>query len=136
MKPPISSECPWKSIDTRWITPGVSMLFVFSRGIMGADLKEKNDARLTLKLLHDIQKLVVNFWSFPEPVLDEIQVREGVGDVERPGRAVYHRRCCCGLGQHSQLGVLTGALDVHDRVKGRIGCLGIATLRDGSIKVA
>ena len=66
----------------------------------GSKLLKENNARLTLKLLHDVQKLVVNFWSFPEPVLDEIQVCEGVGDVEGSGCTV---RCCRrrrGVGQH------------------------------------
>ena len=104
------------------------MLLVFSWQEV---FQATNDVRLTLKLFHDIQKLVVNFWSFPKPVLDEIQVGEGVGDVERSGCAVCH---CRGLGQHGQLGVLADALDVHDRVEGRIGGLGTATLETGRSK--
>lgn len=128
LKPPISSECPWKSIDTRWITPGVSMLFVFSHRIPKTRILTAGNLRLTFKFLHDIQKLIINFWSLPEPVLDEIQVREGVGDVERPSRAVCHCRRCRGLRQHGQLGVLAGVWSVHDRVRGRKGCVGMATL--------
>jgi hypothetical protein len=65
------------------------MLFVFSQCTLRTRIQgTADDLRLTLKLLHDIQKLVVNFWSFPEPVLDEIQVGEGVGDVERSSCAV------------------------------------------------
>ena len=104
------------------------MLFVVSHCILGARIQMADDPRLTFKFLHDIQKLIVNFWSLPEPVLNEIQIREGVGDVERSSCAVSHRRRCRGLRQHGQLGVLAGALGVHDRVKGRKGCVGMATL--------
>ena len=104
------------------------MLFVVSYQRV---FRTTNDARLTLKLFHDIQKLVVNFWSFPKPVLDEIQVGEGVGDVERSSCAVCH---CRSLGQHGQLGVLADALDIHNRVEGRIGWLGMATLETGRSK--
>ena len=104
------------------------MLLVFSHR---EGFQATGDARLTLELFHDIQKLVVNFWPLPKPVLDEIQVGEGVGDVERSSCAVCH---CRGLRQHGQLGVLADALDVHGRVKGRTGWLGTATLEMGRSK--
>jgi len=121
LKPPISSECPWKSIDTRWITPGVSMLFVFSHCIPRTTTWRTRGLRLTLELLHDIQKLVVYFWSLPEPALDEIQVGEGVSDVERSSCAVRYCWRCRGRRQHGQPRILDGTLCVHDRVKGRRG---------------
>ena len=115
-------------MDTRWITPGVSMLFVFSHCTLRIRISTAGSLRLTLKFFHDIQKLVINFWSVPEPVLDEIQVREGVGDVEWSSCAICHCRRCRGLRQHGQLGILAGALGAHDRVKGRKGFVGMATL--------
>ena len=112
------------------------MLFVFSHCTLGTRIWTTHGLRLALKLLHDIQKLVVYFWSLPEPVLDEIQVGEGVGDVERSSCAVCYRRRCRGWRQHGQLGILADALRVHDRVKGRKGCFGMTTCGDESIKVA
>ena len=77
-------------------------------------LKDENDARLTL-ILYGIQKLFVNFWSFPEPVLDKVKVCEGVGDVVRSNCAICRRCCCRGLGRRGQFGVLAKALEVRRR---------------------
>lgn len=40
--------------------------------------------RLALKVLHDVQEMIVNIWLVLELDLHCVEIAEGVGDVERP----------------------------------------------------
>lgn len=98
---------PWKRRETRWMTPGVSMLLEVSK----RRDKRTSDARLALKVLHDIQKLIVDVWVVCKLILDSVEIAKGVGDVEGT-RAVLCVLClwsgCSIVGVHVNDGACRG----------------------------
>lgn len=46
---------------------------------------------MALKVLHDVEKVVVDVGTVLELVLDGVEVAEGIGDVERPAHLVQGR---------------------------------------------
>lgn len=83
MKPEINSGWPLKRMETRSITPGVSILSSFDPSIcMHTILYNNNYLRLTLEVFHDIQKLIVHVRTGRELDFDLIQVSQSVTNIE------------------------------------------------------
>ena len=66
LKPWISDGCPRNKVETRSMTPGVSMLMYQLYASRQARKARLSDLHLTLELLHHVQKPVVHFWLMHE----------------------------------------------------------------------
>ena len=87
LKPEMSSGWPLKSMETRSITPGVVSLSQDQNkarqdnGILGSI--GRRNVHLALKVLHDVEKVIVNVRTVLESVFDFVEVSKRVADIQR-----------------------------------------------------
>lgn len=80
MKPWISEGCPWKRWETRWMTPGVSILemSVVLSEVIFKKLEDKENALLVLEFLHDVEEMIVHIWLVLKLDLHSVEVAQGI----------------------------------------------------------
>lgn len=74
LNPWIKAGWPVKRFDTRWITPGVSILL---SSVCNAQ-QQAEYLRLALEILHYIQKPVIHIGLFNEADLDLVKIAQSV----------------------------------------------------------
>lgn len=84
MNPWIRAGWPLKRVETRWMTPGVSILVdcQFCCDVY-CNVVSACDARLAFEILHNVEEPVIDFRLFDEADLDLVQIAERILFIRR-----------------------------------------------------
>lgn len=83
MNPWIRAGWPLKRVETRWMTPGVSILIDCQFLWCILQCSPAGDARLAFEILHDVKEPVIDFWLLDEADLDLVEIAERILFIRR-----------------------------------------------------